>query len=74
VWKELLSRLQRDLESPPKDAPFRGSLIDEKMFAIDVKEWGMKDLLQEQREQREPKIAEVSDAEPPAECHGVVDI
>ncbi len=36
---------------PPPKLPFRGSLIDEKMFAIDMKEWGMENLLQEQREQ-----------------------
>jgi hypothetical protein len=58
LWSDLLSRLNHDLESPPKDAPFRGSLIDEKMFAIDVQEWGMENLLQDQREQHEPKIAE----------------
>ncbi len=56
VWTDLLSRLQRDLQSPPKQAAFRGSLIDEKMFAIDVHEWGMDNLLQDQREQHEPKI------------------
>jgi hypothetical protein len=55
VWDELLSRLHRGLDAPPLTG-FRGSLIDEKMFAIDVKEWGMEDLLQQQRERREPKI------------------
>jgi hypothetical protein len=28
---------------------FRGSLIDDKMFAIDVKEWGKRDILEEHR-------------------------
>jgi len=55
VWDELLARLRRDLDAPsPK--PFRGSLIDEKMFAIDVKEWGMENLLEEQRRRRERKM------------------
>ena len=38
--------------SPTPDAPFRGSLIDEKMFAIDVAEWGFANLLAEMRKQR----------------------
>jgi hypothetical protein len=58
IWGELLSRLHRDLDAPPRSTPFRGSLIDEKMFAIDVKEWGMENLLQEQRSRREPKMEE----------------
>lgn len=58
VWSDLLARLHQDLDSPPRDRPFRGSLIDEKMFAIDVKEWGMENLLQDRREEREPKLAE----------------
>ncbi len=58
VWDDLLGRLRRELDSPSRLPAFRGSLIDEKMFAIDVQEWGMENLLQEQRDQREPKIAE----------------
>lgn len=58
VWRGLLSRLSRELDSPSVGPAFRGSLIDEKMFSIDVQEWGMENLLQEQRDQREPKIAE----------------
>ena len=44
VWNELLSRLHRELDDADQQALFRGSLIDDKMFAIDVKEWGMADL------------------------------
>lgn len=44
VWTELLSRLNNEFEAPNPQAVFRGSLIDEKMFAIDVEEWGMDDL------------------------------
>ena len=58
VWDDLLGRLRRELDSDSAFPAFRGSLIDEKMFAIDVQEWGMENLLQEQRNQREPKIAE----------------
>jgi hypothetical protein len=58
VWDDLLARLHRELDSPSAHPGFRGSLIDEKMFSIDVQEWGMENLLQKQRNQREPKIAE----------------
>lgn len=64
IWTDLLSRLHRELESPSGSAPFRGSLIDDKMFAIDVEEWGLDNLLQENRDQREPKITEARTASP----------
>ena len=63
VWDDLLSRLRKDLEHPRREAPFRGSLLDEKMFAIDVQEWGMEDLLHRQRELREPKITTLTEAD-----------
>jgi hypothetical protein len=56
VWDDLLLRLRRELDHPSSTA-FRGSLIDEKMFAIDVKEWGMEDLLQQQRSERKDKLS-----------------
>lgn len=56
VWNELLGRLQHTLANPNPRAPFRGSLIDPNMFAIDVNEWGMEDVLEHYRERREPKI------------------
>ena len=58
VWLDLLSRLCRELQSPPGSSPFRGSLIDDRMFAIDVQEWGLENLLQEYRDHCEPKISE----------------
>jgi hypothetical protein len=63
VWNDLLSRLRKELERPNGSAPFRGSLLDEKMFAIDVHEWGMQDLLQVQRDRREPKITATPEAD-----------
>jgi Nucleotidyl transferase of unknown function (DUF2204) len=56
VWDDLLARLRSQLDSPAPQAAFRGSLIDEKMFAIDVQEWGLENLLEEQRGRRQPKI------------------
>jgi hypothetical protein len=61
VWNDLLARLRSQLDSPSPQVSFRGSLIDEKMFAIDVQEWGLENLLQEKRELREPKICKVVD-------------
>jgi hypothetical protein len=56
VWDELLDRFRRELDQPNSHARFRGSLIDENMFAIDVKEWGLEDVLAEYRARRRPKI------------------
>jgi hypothetical protein len=56
IWDDLLTRFQYELAHHNPDAPFRGSLIDDKMFAIDVNEWGMHDLLSGLRESRTPKI------------------
>jgi hypothetical protein len=44
LWNDLLSRLSKELDQPDPHAVFRGSLIDDKMFAIDVTEWGMANL------------------------------
>lgn len=52
VWQELLSRLKQAVEQPDPNAAFRGSLIDDNMFAIDVKEWGLEDVLQQYRARR----------------------
>jgi len=51
IWDDLLGRFQRELRDG-STAPFRGSLIDENMFAIDVKEWGFADELKRYRDRR----------------------
>ncbi len=56
IWDDLLSRFQHAIAHHDPNAPFRGSLIDDKMFAIDVTEWGMHDFLSDFRERRHPKI------------------
>ena len=50
LWSDLLTRYMELVTKPDRDARFRGSLIDENMFAIDVNEWGMEDILSEHRE------------------------
>jgi nucleotidyltransferase DUF2204 len=56
VWNQLVNRLMLRLLNPDPSARFRGSLVDENMFAIDVKEWGLDDLLSEYRATRARNI------------------
>ncbi|HEV3036207.1 MAG TPA: nucleotidyltransferase [Candidatus Angelobacter sp.] len=49
IWDELLQRFKVELEHPNKNLQFRGSLVDEKMFAIDVTEWNQRNILEECR-------------------------
>jgi len=49
VWDELLQRFRVELNHPNKAIEFRGSLIDENMFNIDVLEWGKRNLIEEFR-------------------------
>ena len=52
IWYELLGRFEREIRNPNPQAKFRGSLVDDNMFAIDINEWQLPNLLAEQREQR----------------------
>ena len=56
IWEGLLQRFADEMAHPDPNARFRGSLIDENMFAIDVREWGMDNLIEEYRAQRQPKL------------------
>lgn len=60
VWNNLLTRFTAELQNHNDQAPFRGSLIDDKMFAIDVNEWGFADLLAGYRKSRMPKLSSES--------------
>ena len=61
VWDDLLGRFRQELENPNPNAEFRGSLIDPRMFAIDVDEWGMPNLNERYRSEREPKLVPLCD-------------
>lgn len=52
IWCDLLSRFKHQVQHPDPNALFRGSLIDENMFAIDVDEWELPNLLEETRKLR----------------------
>ena len=54
LWDDLVCRLRNELDHPDPLAAFRGSLIDEKMFAIDTQEWGMANLNEQLRSVRGP--------------------
>lgn len=47
VWDEMTARFDRHIKHPDKKAPFRGSLVDPRMFAIDMAEWGERNLYKE---------------------------
>lgn len=52
VWRELIHRFNHALANPDRAANFRGSLIDDKMFAIDVNEWGLTNVMEGFRQRR----------------------
>ncbi len=47
LWDEMTRRFSEHVTHPRTDAPFRGSLLDPRMFAIDVNEWGERNLYKE---------------------------
>jgi hypothetical protein len=49
IWTDLIDRERQSVQTPNRSARFRGMLIDDAMFAIDVEEWGLDNLLAEQR-------------------------
>jgi len=52
VWNTLLERFSKEITSPNPNARFRGSLVDDRMFAIDVNDWGLENVLEEYRSNR----------------------
>jgi hypothetical protein len=47
IWRDFTARFRQSTLRPRKDQPFRGTLVDPRMFAIDVNEWGELDLYRE---------------------------
>jgi len=52
TWSDLIRRFQKAVSHSDPAAKFRGSLIDNKMFAVDVNEWGLDNLLVDFRNRR----------------------
>lgn len=61
IWDDLIHRFTERVKRPNKQAPFRGSLIDPRMFAIDVNEWGERNLYEEYIE-KHPAILRTEDS------------
>ena len=57
LWRDLLSRYANLVENPDPKAPFRGSLVDENIFSIDVKDWGLEDVQSNYRARKMRKHA-----------------
>jgi hypothetical protein len=55
VWDDLHARFRSAIENPDRAQLFRGSLVDEKMFAIDIREWNLPNVVEEYREAVEAK-------------------
>ena len=49
LWRDLLSRYMHEIQHSNPDARFRGSLVDDNMFMIDMKDWGLPDIESEYR-------------------------
>jgi len=56
LWQDLVSRYLELVEHPDPHAAFRGSLVDENIFSIDVKDWGLEDLQSQYRARRLEKF------------------
>ena len=56
LWQDLLDRLAKSVSQPDPQQEFRGSLIDDNMFAIDVEDWGLENVLARYRAERSPMI------------------
>ena len=59
VWQLLAQEFQDGLKDSQKEPSFRGTLLDENMFAVDVKEWGLPDLLRDSRSRKLDLIQEL---------------
>lgn len=59
VWTEFTGRFRESIESPKNNQTFRGTLIDPKMFAIDVNEWGELDMYRQAWENYPHPLQEV---------------
>lgn len=57
VWDDLIGRFISAVKTPDLNGRFRGSLIDENQFAIDVNEWQLDNILAECRARRTPKLS-----------------
>jgi hypothetical protein len=62
VWNTLLERFSKEVANPNLNARFRGSLVDDRMFAIDVNDWGLENVLEQYRSNRLSHLSPVSES------------
>ena len=72
IWQKLLRRFETQISRPHPDASFRGSLVDENMFAIDIKEWDLGNLLEETRQKRLAEIGAIPECSSATERSSVL--
>jgi predicted nucleotidyltransferase len=63
IWEDLIGRFRDQVLHPDLKAKFRGSLVDDRMFAIDLKEWGLDDILEVNRQRRLRDIKDKPEAQ-----------
>jgi hypothetical protein len=56
LWQDLLGRYMHLVQHPDPNARFRGSLVDDNIFSIDVKDWGLENVESEYRGRRVTKL------------------
>src|SRR6266700_6405024 len=44
IWRDLVTRFSKVISQSDPNAQFRGSLVDEHMFSIDIQDWGLEDV------------------------------
>jgi hypothetical protein len=57
LWRDLIGRLSEATSHPDPKQEFRGSLIDDCMFAIDMEEWGLDNVQARYRARRNPTLS-----------------
>ncbi|MGD0213109.1 MAG: nucleotidyltransferase [Terriglobales bacterium] len=62
LWQDLIGRLREAISDPDPAQEFRGSLIDPCMFAIDIHEWRLENLLDRYRASLQSKISIATEA------------
>lgn len=60
LWRDLAERFDDFVTASQVKDPFRGTLIDPKMFAIDVDEWGERDVYRELSENYPRPLQEIN--------------
>lgn len=73
IWRKLLRRLETQIARRNPDASFRGSLVDENMFAIDINEWELGNLLEETRRKRLAEIGALPKCDGPEDSGSPLD-